>query len=116
MIEPLREHFGRDCPQVTCIPFGIDDEWFDVKRHPPSDRRVWITVLRLTRAKIGALFEWTRDFDPNLHEFHLFGPRQEAIEVPPWIHYHGSATPEQLARDWFPTATGMITLSQHAEG
>lgn len=116
MIEPLREHFGRDCPQVTCVPFGIDDAWFDVKRRPPSDRHVWITVLRLTRAKIGPLFEWTRDFDPNLHEFHLFGPQQEPIEVPPWIHYHGSATPHQLAKEWFPTATGMITLSKHAEG
>ena len=116
MIEPLRKHFGPDCPEVTCVPFGIDNAWFDVERRPPPDRHVWITVLRLTRAKIGPLFEWTRDFDPKLHEFHLFGPQQEAIEVPPWIHYHGAATPDQLAKEWFPTATGMITLSQHAEG
>lgn len=116
MIAPLREHFGPDCPQVTCVPFGIDDTWFDVIRRPPGGRHVWITVLRLTRAKIGPLFEWTRELDPSTHEFHLFGPRQEAIEVPPWIHYHGPATPEQLATEWFPTATGMITLSQHAEG
>lgn len=116
MIEPLRKHLGPACPQVTCVPFGIDNAWFDVERRPPPDRHVWITVLRLTRAKIGPLFEWTRDFDPKLHEFHLFGPQQEAINVPPWIHYHGSATPDQLATEWFPTATGMITLSQHAEG
>ena len=116
MVEPLRKHFGRDCPQVTCVPFGIDDGWFNVKRRPPSGRHVWITVLRLTRDKIGPLFEWTRDFDPDLHEFHLFGPKQEPIEVPAWIHYHGSATPDQLVKTWFPNATGMITLSQHAEG
>lgn len=116
MIEPLRERLGRDCPEVICVPFGIDDAWFNVKRCPPTGRNVWIIVLRLTRAKIGPLFEWTRDFDHELHEFHLFGPQQEPIEIPPWIHYHGPATPDELAQEWFPTATGMISLSQHAEG
>lgn len=116
MIEPLREYLGSDCPEVVCVPFGVDDTWFDVKRNPSKNRHIWITVLRVTRAKIGPLFEWTRDFDPTIHEFHLFGPQQEAFDIPPWIHYHGSATPNQLAKEWFPRATGMISLSEHAEG
>jgi glycosyltransferase involved in cell wall biosynthesis len=36
--------------------------------------------------------------------------------VPDWVHYHGAATPEQLASDWFPNACGLITLSRHSEG
>lgn len=116
MVEPLREALGPACPELVCVPFGIDDAWFNIERRPPADRHVWITVLRITRAKIGTLFEWTRDLDPEKHEIHLFGPRQETIEIPPWIHYHGAASPEQLASEWFPRATGMITLSQHAEG
>jgi glycosyltransferase involved in cell wall biosynthesis len=116
MIEPLRRHFGDNCPKVVCVPFGIDDVWFNVERNPSQGRNVWIIVLRVTRAKLGPLFEWTKDLDPNRHEFHLFGPRQEAIEAPPWINYHGAATPEQLATQWFPIATGMISLSHHAEG
>ena len=41
---------------------------------------------------------------------------QEGLAVPSWVHYHGAATPEQLATEWFPRACGLITLSRHAEG
>ena len=41
---------------------------------------------------------------------------QENIPIPPWVQYHGSATPEQLANEWFPRASGLVTLSRHAEG
>ena len=47
---------------------------------------------------------------------HLFGPLQEALDIPPWIHYHGPVTPEALASEWYPRATGLISLSQHNEG
>lgn len=38
------------------------------------------------------------------------------MDVPRWVHYHGAATPERLATEWFPRAQGLITLSRHAEG
>jgi glycosyltransferase involved in cell wall biosynthesis len=41
---------------------------------------------------------------------------QEQIELPAWVQWHGPVTPEQLCNDWFPTAQGLLTLSQHAEG
>lgn len=116
MMEPLRELLGRECPKLVCVPFGIDDVWYRIARRPVSNKKIWVTVSRITRAKMGALFEWTRDADPARHEFHLFGPLQEQIEVPSWIHFHGPVTPQMLAAHWFPIATGMISLSQHAEG
>jgi glycosyltransferase involved in cell wall biosynthesis len=71
----------------------------------------------LTKGKIGTLFEWCRPvFADGRRELHLFGPMQECADIPDWIHYHGSASPESLCRDWFPSAHGLITLSQHAEG
>jgi glycosyltransferase involved in cell wall biosynthesis len=41
---------------------------------------------------------------------------QEPTKIPRWINYHGAASPEQLAHEWFPRACGLITLSRHAEG
>lgn len=116
MVPPLRAHLGDVVQEVRCVPFGLDRFWFDVERRPAPGRHVWLTVLRVTRKKIGALFEWTRDMDRSRHEFHLFGPMQEQLDLPEWIHYHGAATPQQLATEWYPRASGMISLSEHDEG
>jgi glycosyltransferase involved in cell wall biosynthesis len=62
------------------------------------------------------LLEWTKSLADDNNEFHLFGPMQEEIALPPWIHYHGPVTPDTLIRDWYPQATAMVTLSQHDEG
>jgi len=112
---PLRECFG-DLAEVVPVPFGIDPRWYMI-RHEPVHPPRWLAVTRLTANKLGPLFEWSEGlFRQGQRELHLFGPRQERITVPSWIHYHGSATPDDLARDWFPQAQGLITLSRHAEG
>ena len=115
-MEPhLKELFG-DCASIACIPFGIDPRWYAVERkiqQPP----VWLAVTRLTANKLGPLLEWSQPlFEEGVRQLHLFGPMQETIELPQWIHYHGPATPEQLVTEWFPRAQGLISLSQHAEG
>jgi glycosyltransferase involved in cell wall biosynthesis len=116
MVEPLRRQFGDCGAEVVCVPFGIDERWFEIERAPAADRHIWISVLRVTRAKIGPLFEWTRDLNHKDHEFHLFGPMQEPVDIPDWIHYHGAASPDELATKWYPRATAVISLSQHTEG
>lgn len=118
MVEPLRRLFG-DLATVCSVPFGIDTRWYDVRRdhallHSPP---CWLVVTRLTVDKLGPLFEWSEPvFRGEVRQLHLFGPRQEAVGVPEWVHYHGPATPDQLASEWFPRAQGLITLSRHAEG
>lgn len=118
MEAPLRDAFG-DRATVVPVPFGIDPRWYaiprsaDVLQHPPR----WLAVTRLTANKLGPLFEWSEPlFRDGPRELHLFGPMQEQLDIPAWVRYHGSATPEQLASEWFPGAQGLITLSRHAEG
>jgi len=116
MREPLVAAFG-DLAEVQPVSFGIDPCWYRIERELPPDRRAWLVVTRLPADKLGLLFEWSEPlFRDGGRELHLFGPMQEAITVPDWVHYHGSATPERLANEWFPRAQGLITLSQHAEG
>jgi glycosyltransferase involved in cell wall biosynthesis len=116
MVPVLEKHFG-DIASVQYLPFGVDEDWFDIKRKPEAEqKKIWLTVLRLTSKKIGELFNWGHEFFQGEQELHLFGPKQEAIDVPDWVHYHGSAHPEELLYDWFPRAQGMVTLSQHDEG
>ena len=117
MVGALEASFG-DLARVQFLPFGIDPVWFDVKRNPLGDGvSRWAVVARLTRAKLGTLFEWCEPlFSGKSRELHLYGPRQEAIDIPTWAHYHGPASPEELSRNCFPSATGLITLSRHAEG
>jgi len=118
MQAPLHAAFG-DVAAIQTVSFGIDPSWFVLERGlddvcPPYR---WIVVSRLTADKLGPLFDWSEDlFRDGSRELHLFGPMQEDIQVPPWVHHHGPATPEQLANDWFPHACGLITLSQHPEG
>lgn len=117
MLPTLNDAFG-DVAQVRFVPFGIDPAWFRVQRMlADSAPAKWLCVTRLTKGKIGTLFDWCQPFfAQGRRELHLFGPMQEAADLPDWVHYHGPASPETLCRDWFPFAHGLITLSQHAEG
>jgi glycosyltransferase involved in cell wall biosynthesis len=116
MVPKLEAAFGDLVGEVTYVPLGIDNRFYAIKSAPDQTKRIWLTVLRLTRAKIGPLLEWTKDLATNNNEFHLFGPMQEEMTLPPWIHYHGPVTPDTLIRDWYPQATAMLTLSEHDEG
>ena len=117
MVASLEQGFG-DIVQVHAVPFGIDPSWYDIARIPTVEGpHRWLAVTRLTAGKLGPLFKWCAPlFAGARRELHLFGPRQENIQVPEWVHYHGSATPEQLCRAWFPVACGLVSLSTHAEG
>lgn len=115
MVPILKQHFG-DCATVRYMPFGIADRWFTIRRNPAMNPRRWLVVLRLTKKKIGPLFEWGNDLFGAQDELHLFGPRQENIAIPAWVHYHGPADPVDLVNCWYPSATGMISLSAHDEG
>lgn len=117
MVPRLQSTFG-DCARVVFVPFGIDPCWFDVARSPTdAGVRKWLCVSRLTKAKLGGLLDQGAAFfaAPG-RELHLFGPMQEPIELPDWVHYHGPISPEALCRDWFPHVQGLISLSRHAEG
>jgi hypothetical protein len=116
MVTTLREMFG-DLAEVRTVLFGVDDAWFDVIRIPaPDNVHHWLAVTRLTRAKVGELFAWGEGLFGSTRQLHLFGPMQEAVDVPPWVHYHGPTHPAALLQKWFPIASGLITLSRHDEG
>jgi len=115
MLPKLERLFG-DIAIVRAVSFGIDQRWFDLGRNP-EDPPKWLCVSRLTRAKIGMLLEWCEPLFVNgSRELHLFGPMQEDMALPKWVHYHGPVTPAQLSANWFPRSLGLISLSQHAEG
>jgi hypothetical protein len=115
MEAPLREAFG-DLARVQTVSFGIDPVWYAVDRKPAAVKR-WLAVTRITRDKLGPLFDWSEShFKAGVRELHLFGPLQEPLEIPEWVHYHGPVTAQALAQTWFPEAQGLVTLSQHAEG
>ena len=114
MIAPLKEKFG-DVAEIKYVSFGVDQVWFDVTRMP-IEPALWIAVSRITKEKIGTLFEWGEGLFGKQRQLHLFGPMQESLALPPWVHYHGPTHPLELAQHWFPKATGLITLSQHDEG
>ena len=116
MQAPLENAFG-DLAPVIPVAFGVDSMWYAIQRSPNLDMPLWLAVTRLTVDKLGPLFEWSEPlFRNGTRQLHLFGPMQEPTCVPDWICYHGAAAPDQLAREWFPRACGLITLSQHAEG
>lgn len=116
MVPALRQAFG-DLAEVRPIPFGVDDAWFDVARAPaPDNVHHWLAVTRLTHAKLGDLFAWGDGLFGPTRPLHLFGPVQETVDIPPWVHYHGPTHPAELQQKWFPMATGLITLSRHDEG
>jgi glycosyltransferase involved in cell wall biosynthesis len=107
--------FG-DLAEICPIPFGVDDPWFKVVRRPPEGARHWLAVTRLTRNKVGDLFGWGEGLFGKERQLHLFGPMQEKIALPHWVHYHGPTHPAELLQTWFPQACGLITLSRHDEG
>lgn len=116
MLPRLHECFG-DVASIRCIPFGIDKSWFEISRAPPtSTPRRWLLVSRITQAKIGPLFDWGNDIFGKDQELHVFGPMQEKISMPGWVQYHGATNPGELRQRHFPTASGLVTLSEHDEG
>lgn len=113
MQKPLAEAFG-DIARIEPVSFGIAPGWYRLQRQWQSD---WLVVSRLTRAKLGPLFDWAEDlFSHADRKLHLLGPMEEKIDVPEWVQYHGPVSPSELARTWFPKAAGLISLSRHAEG
>lgn len=116
MVPALQQAFG-DLAEVRAIPFGVDDAWFNLVREPASDGVChWIAVTRITRSKIGDLFEWGGGLFGPKRQLHLFGPMQEQLDIPAWVQYHGPTHPAELINQWFPQASGLITLSNHDEG
>jgi glycosyltransferase involved in cell wall biosynthesis len=112
----LEQAFG-DLAEIRPIAFGVDDPWFDVVRRPfQNPTRHWLAVTRLTRNKIGDLFDWGNGLFGEDRQLHLFGPMQEELELPPWVRYHGATHPVDLVERWFPMACGLVTLSRHDEG
>jgi len=117
MVPILQKAFG-DYADVQEISFGIDPAWYQIERWKRrQEAKNWLAVARLTRNKIGFLFDWGKPlFDGTKRQLHLFGPMQEELILPKWVHYHGPATPIHLMQQWFPEAYGLISLSQHHEG
>lgn len=115
MAPELNRAFG-DIADIRPVPFGVEAGWFNVQRLPQDDKKKWLVVSRLTSSKLGKLFEWGDGLFNGANELHLFGPMQEQISLPSWVHYHGSTHPAALRNQWFPAAAGLITLSCHDEG
>jgi glycosyltransferase involved in cell wall biosynthesis len=114
---PRLNQLFQDTAEIRPIPYGVDATWFNISRQtPPEGVFRWLVVSRVTSKKIGYLFDWGRDLFRPPNELHLIGPMQEKVQLPPWVHYHGPASPEDLMHKWFPTAAGLITLSRHDEG
>jgi hypothetical protein len=112
----LAQVFG-DLAEIRPIAFGVDDPWFALERQPLAGNvRHWLAVTRLTKNKVGDLFTWGEGLFDSERQLHLFGPMQEQVELPPWVHYHGPTHPAELLQEWFPKACGLITLSRHDEG
>lgn len=116
MAPELQRLFG-DVAKIQTVPFGIDEAWFALKRRPVVEEvHHWIAVTRITKNKIGDLFAWGEGLFGPYRLLHLFGPMQEEIVLPVWVHYHGATHPEDLLTDWFPKVSGLVTLSRHDEG
>jgi glycosyltransferase involved in cell wall biosynthesis len=117
MVPSLRAMFG-DVARVLEVPFGIDSCWYDMsRRFDRENQKNWLVVSRITRGKLGPLFDWCAPFfSDGSRRLHLFGPMIESITVPDWVEFHGPATPRDLCETWFPRAHGLITLSRHSEG
>lgn len=114
MVPRLKADFG-DVADVEAVPFGVNRRWFEVDRSG-AESGCWLAVTRLTRNKIGDLFAWGEGMFGSQRQLHLFGPMQESLELPPWVVWHGPTHPAELRDQWFPRATGLISLSRHDEG
>jgi glycosyltransferase involved in cell wall biosynthesis len=114
MVPRLERDFG-DVAKVVPVPFGVDGRWFSINRSK-AEAGIWLAVTRITRGKIGDLFDWGEDLFGTTRQLHLFGPMQETMELPTWVTWHGPTHPAELRDVWFPRANGLITLSRHDEG
>ena len=116
MVPVLEKNF-QDIAQIRSIIFGISTQWYNIVRNWENSKRKWIVVLRVTPSKIGKLFDWGKEiFNQSDDELHLFGPMQEQVQIPNWVHYHGPSHPKELQEKWFPQAAGLISMSLHNEG
>jgi len=86
MVPKLENVFGDLVDRVQYVPLGIDSRFYALKRAADQKARRWLSVLRLTRAKLGPLLEWTEELADENNEFHLIGPMQEKMTLPLWIH------------------------------
>lgn len=114
----LRRWFDDVIFKIETVRFGIETKWYSIQRdiNYNSPRR-WVSVVRVTRKKIGPLFGWgEKIFATGDDELHLYGPNHENIPIPPWVKYHGPASPETLASEIYPKSYGYISLSRHDEG
>jgi glycosyltransferase involved in cell wall biosynthesis len=117
MERELLKRFGKVVYKIKTVPFGIEDRWYNIQPEIAYDSpRRWISVIRLTETKIGELFNWGEDIFTGNDELHLYGPNQENLPIPAWVHYHGAASPDQLVNEVYPGAYGYISLSRHDEG
>lgn len=115
MTPRLQALFG-GVASVRPLPFGVAAEWFSVERRPPMPGAPWLAVARVTRAKIGELFDWGDGLFNAYRPLVLLGPMQEDLALPAWIDYRGATHPAALRDEWFPQAAGLISLSRHDEG
>ena len=116
MAPELNRIFG-DVARIQTVPFGIDAAWFAVSRNPePDGVHHWLAITRLTKNKVGDLFNWGEGLFGPQRILHVFGPMQEVVALPTWVQYHGPTHPVELLAQWFPKASGLITLSRHDEG
>lgn len=115
MAPRLQALFG-SVATVRPLPFGVAPEWFAVERRPSPQGAPWLAVTRVTKAKIGDLFEWGTGLFDARRPLVLLGPMQEDLSLPSWVDYRGATHPQALRNEWFPQAAGLITLSRHDEG
>ena len=114
---PVLNNYFSDVAIIHPVHFGVKQEWFNIRRNISGNKpKRWLVVSRLTKNKIGPLFDWGETLFTEDHELHLFGPMQENMHIPDWVHYHGPTFPVELEQSWFPYAHGLITLSEHDEG
>ncbi|THF56255.1 glycosyltransferase family 4 protein [Pseudothauera rhizosphaerae] len=114
MSTELQARFG-DVARIVPNPFGVDPAWFELQRAPSVPNK-WLVVSRITRNKLGDLFDWGAGLFGNGRDLVLLGPMQETLALPPWIEAKGATNPAELRGQWFPQAAGMLTLSRHDEG
>jgi glycosyltransferase involved in cell wall biosynthesis len=115
MAAELERRFG-DVARVAPVNFGIDDLWYSLERSPAEGLQEWLCVSRITEGKIGDLFRWGEETFTARRQLTLIGPNQGDLSIPNWVSHAGAATPEELAAQWFPRASGLVSLSRHAEG
>ncbi|MDX8377124.1 MAG: glycosyltransferase family 4 protein [Mariprofundales bacterium] len=115
MQEKLEHMFGNLC-RIQPVLFGVDNRWYNIKRKPTA-KPCWIFLARITKPKIGSLFDWGNDFFSINNPLQLIGPTQEKnILLPDWVIEHGAASPDIIEKKWFVQTRALITLSQHNEG